>query len=87
MNTLGDDMRYSGDSENKRGSQSTQVTGIKSPPTLAGDMSYADSSKDKKGPKSSGNGTQTHEDVSMRDKLSHTDDSRKKNGSKKSQRR
>jgi len=80
-------MRYSGDSENKRGSQSTQVTGIKSPPTLAGDMSYADSSKDKKGPKSSGNGTQTHEDVSMRDKLSHTDDSRKKNGSKKSQRR
>lgn len=48
-------------------------------------MRYAPSPKDKKGSQSSGNGTQTHEDVSLRDKLSGTDDSRKKNGSKKSQ--
>ncbi|KHN47702.1 hypothetical protein glysoja_026391 [Glycine soja] len=85
MNTIGDDMRYSGDSEDKSGSQSSHVTGKKSPPTLAGGMNYAESPKDRKGSQSSGNGTQTHEDVSMRDKLSVTDDSRKKNGSKKSQ--
>lgn len=79
-------MNYSGDSEDKRGSQSSQGTGKKPPSTLAGAMSSAKSSKHKTGSKSSGNGTQTHEhDVSVRGKLSSTDDSRKKNGSKKSQ--
>ncbi|KAG5116621.1 hypothetical protein JHK84_042734 [Glycine max] len=78
-------MNYSGDSEDKMGSQSSQGTGKKPPSTLAGAMSSAKSSKHKTGSKSSGNGTQTHEDVSMRDKLSGADDSRKKYGSKKSQ--
>ena len=79
-------MGYSGDSEDKRGSLSSQDNVKQSPSTLAGAMSCAKSSKYKKGSKFSGNGTQTHEhDVSVRGKLSSTDDSRKKNGSKKSQ--
>ncbi|KAG4946412.1 hypothetical protein JHK87_042419 [Glycine soja] len=86
MNTIGDDMGYSGDSQDKRGSLSSQDNVKQSPSTLAGAMSCAKSSKYKKGSKFCGNGTQTHEhDVSVRGKLSSTDDSRKKNGSKKSQ--